>query len=1559
MSNLRRIQVRVIIKKVKYYLNTYSTAGMDISWFQKLISQLEIHGEVISREDANLKLLRSLPSAWNNFALIVRNKSDLDTLSMDDLYNNLKVYKSEIKGQSISSLNTQNVAFVSQITLAALMKQLILLIVILLLVLRINLLLHHMLTMSYFFFTNQSNTPQLDNEDLEQIDADDLEEMDHKWQVAMLTIRVKRFIKKTERKLNLNVKETVGFDRTKVKCYNYHRRGHFAKECRAPRNQGNKNKDAPRRNALVDTSTPNTLVVQDGICGYDWTFQAKEGLTNFALMAYTSQGSSSSSSSDSKDAKFLWEEIKNRFQKLISQLEIHGEVISREDANLKLLRSLPSAWNNFALIVRNKSDLDTLSMDDLYNNLKVYKSEIKGQSISSLNTQNVAFVSQITLAALMKQLILLIVILLLVLRINLLLHHMLTMSYFFFTNQSNTPQLDNEDLEQIDADDLEEMDHKWQVAMLTIRVKRFIKKTERKLNLNGKETVGFDRTKVKCYNYHRRGHFAKECRAPRNQGNKNKDAPRRNALVDTSTPNTLVVQDGICGYDWTFQAKEGLTNFALMAYTSQGYQMGLESLEARTVVHEKNEAVYEEDIAFLKYDVQVKDISIKELKNQLENVLKEKDDLKLKLENFETSSKNLTKLINSQISAKDKTDLGYDCKMNESDLNNIHVNESEVLDNVFDSVFDSHRSDGMIIKADLSLVGLDDSVFKTKVSETIISVPKIKTNASKISKNSLEKPKTVRSSAPLIEEWELDSKDENLFKPKELKKIVKPSFEKIKFVNARNTTVKNESKAEKPRKFSQSPRVSAARRVNTAAPRQNMNDALPITYSYFKAHSPLRRPFNQKSAAKTNNFNEKVNTARVNNVTTAGLKAVFSVAEENRDNDIIKKLMLDLLHLEEMLNEKNNVLFTDIECVVLSPDFKLLDKSQVLLKVPRNNNMYSFDLKNVVPLGGLTCLFAKATLDESNLWHRRLGHINFKTMNKLVRGNLVRGLPSKLFENDHTCVACQKGKQHKSSCKTKTGIRKEFSVARTIRQNSVAKRTNKTLIEAAKTMIEDSKLPTTSEAVNTACYVQNKVLVIKPHNKTPYKLFLGRKPALSFMRPFGCHVTILNTLDHLGTGPNWMFNIDTLTMSMNYQPIFARNQTNGNAGPKSSEDEVADDAGKKSTEVPRKENRVQDPAKEDDEVKGAVADFNNLELTTVVNPIPTTRIHKDHPKEQIIGDPLSAPQTRRMTHTSQEHAMVSYIKKQRITNHKDYQNCLFACFLSQIEPKKVIQALTDLSWIEAMQDELLQFRLQKVWRLVVLPKDKHAIETKWVYRNKKDERGIVVRNKARLVIQGHTQEEGIDYDKVFDPIGRIEAIRLFLAYASFIGFIVYQIDLKSAILYGIIEEEVYVCQPPSFEDPQFPDKVNKVMQRDDGIFISQDTYVADILKKFGFSSVKTTSTLIETNKASLKDEEAKGMDVHLYKSMIRSLMHLTTSRPDIMFDDCTCARFQVTPKVSHLHVAKRIFRYLKGQPKLGLWYPRDLPFDLEAFLDSDYARSSLDRKSTIEGCLFLRKRLIS
>ncbi|GJZ57714.1 retrovirus-related pol polyprotein from transposon TNT 1-94, partial [Tanacetum coccineum] len=348
---------------------------------------------------------------------------------------------------------------------------------------------------------------------------------------------------------------------------------------------------------------------------------------------------------------------------------------------------------------------------------------------------------------------------------------------------------------------------------------------------------------------------------------------------------------------------------------------------------------------------------------------------------------------------------------------------------------------------------------------------------------------------------------------------------------------------------------------------------------------------------------------------------------------------------------------------------------------------------------------------------------------------------------------------------------------------------------------------------------------------------------------------------------------------------------------------------------------------DDDEDLDAEADMTNLDTNILASPTPTTRIHQDHPLKQIIGDKHSTPQTKRMTKS--------------VTDH--------------VKPKK------------------------KVWTLVDLPYGKRAIGTKWIYRNKKDERGIVVRNKARLVAQGYTKDEGIDYDEGFAPVARIEAIRLFFAYASFKDFVVYQMDMKSAFLYGKIEEEVYVCQPLGFKDPEFLDRVYKVEKAlyglhqapkawyetlstyllDNGFLESQDKYVDDILKKFGFSTVKTTSTPVETSKSLMKDENAKDVDVHLYRSMIGSLMYLTSSRPDIMFVVCACARFQVTPKVSHLHAVKRIFRYLKGQPKLGLWYPKDSPFDLEAYTNSDYAGASLDRKSTTGGCQFLGRRLIS
>ncbi|GJW06536.1 putative ribonuclease H-like domain-containing protein [Tanacetum coccineum] len=421
-------------------------------------------------------------------------------------------------------------------------------------------------------------------------------------------------------------------------------------------------------------------------------------------------------------------------------------------------------------------------------------------------------------------------------------------------------------------------------------------------------------------------------------------------------------------------------------------------------------------------------------------------------------------------------------------------------------------------------------------------------------------------------------------------------------------------------------------------------------------------------------------------------------------------------------------------------------------------------------------------------------------------------------------------------------------------------------------------------------------------------------------------------------------------------------------------------------------------------------DMSNLNASYQVPTTPNTRIHKDHSLDHVIGDIQSGVQTRGMTKTANEQGLLSVAYKRK--PHENLNTLvLFFCFLSQEESKRVTKALSDSAWVEAMQEELLQFKLQK----------------------------------------GYTQEEGIDYDEVFAPVARIEAIRLFLAYASFMGFMVYQMDVKSSFLYGQIEEEVYVCQPPGFEDPDYPDKVYKVVkalyglhqaprawyetlakylldngfhrgkidqtlfikkqkgdtllvqvyvddiifgstkkelciefeklmhdkfqmssigeltfflglqvkQKEDGIFISQDKYVTDILKKFGFQDVRTASTPMDTEKPLLKDSDGDDVDVHLYRSMIGSLMYLTSSRPDIMFAVCACARFQVTPKVSHSHAVKRIFRYLKGQPKLGLWYPRNSPFDLVAYSDSDYAGASLDRKSTTGGCQFLGCRLIS
>nr|GEV83920.1 hypothetical protein [Tanacetum cinerariifolium] len=820
--------------------------------------------------------------------------------------------------------------------------------------------------------------------------------------------------------------------------------------------------------------------------------------------------------------------------------------------------------------------------------------------------------------------------------------------YSFFASQSKSPQLDNDDLKQINADDLEEMDLKWQMAMLTIRAMRFLQRTERNLGVNETTSIEFDMSKVECYNCYRRGHFARECRSPRDT--RNKDTQKRNVPVETSTSNALVSQcDGVGSYDWSFQAGEEPTNYGLMAFTSSS----------------------------------------------------------------------------------------------------------------------SSSSD--------------------------------------------------------------------------------------------NEPVEH--------------------------PTQAVNLSKDIPKSRGHKHS-----WNKKACFICKSVNHLI-----------------------KDYDYYEKKMVQKLVLNHAMrvNHQNSTSMT-----------------------------HPHSKKHVVPIAVLT-----------------------------------------------------------------------------------------------------------------------RVLVTKPHNKTPYELLLGRTPNIGFMRPFRRPVTILNTLDPLGKFDRKadegflvgysvsskafrLFDIDALTQSMNYQPIIAGNQPNYSAGiqgnfdagkvgkesvftqqyvllplwstgSKDSQNTDADaafDDKKNKSKVHVSLSSCDKPNKHDEkdkkEVKGkspvylstgvkdlsdefeeffvnstnkvnaasapvtavgpnstnntdsfnaagpsdnaVKADFSNLETSITVSPILKTRVHKDHPVTQIIGDLSSAPQTRSMTRMVTEQGGLTQL------NDEDFHT--------------------------------------------YLPKGKRAIGSKWVFRNKKDERRIVIRNKARLVAQGHTQEEGIYYEEVFAPVVRIEAIRLFLAYASFMGFMVYQMDVKSVFIYGTIEEEVYVYQPLGFEDPDYPDKVymddiifgytNKelckafeklmkdkfqmssmgeltfflglqIRKKDNGIFISQDKYVAEILRKFGLTDGKSASTPIDTEKPLLKDPDGEDVDIHIYRSMIGSLMYLSSSRPDIMLYVCVCAHFQVTPKVSHLHAVKRIFRYLKGKPHLGLWYPKDSPFNLVAYFDSDYAGASLNRKSTTRCYQFLGCRLIS
>nr|GEX88093.1 hypothetical protein [Tanacetum cinerariifolium] len=820
---------------------------------------------------------------------------------------------------------------------------------------------------------------------------------------------------------------------------------------------------------------------------------------------------------------------------------------------------------------------------------------------------------------------------------------------------------------------------------------------------------------------------------------------RKTVPVETSTSNALVSQcDGVGSYDWSFQADEEPTNYALMAFTSSG--------SSSSSGYDNEIAPYSKACskAYATLQSHYDKLTVDFRKSQFD-VLSYKSGLEF------------AEAIKSQIN--NKSGLGYDNQVFNShvfDCDGLSSSKSD--DSVPTSpVHDRYKSgegyhDVPPPYTETFMPSKPDLVFHDAptASETVPNVFNVEPSTTKPTKDISQ---LNRPFAPIIKDWVSDSEDESK-------------------VLTRSRLVP----------------LNAARPVTTAVPQTTVKNQRPVKHVVNKG---TKRNWVWKPKCTVLDYVSRLTSASMT------LKQFDYTDALGRSKHMTGNIsfLSDFKEINRGYvafggNPKGGKITSkDTECIVLSSDFKLPDENHVLLRVLRENNMYNVDLKNVVPSGDLTCLFANATLDESNLWHRSLGHINFKTMNKLVKGNLVRGLPSEVFENNHTCVACKKGKQHRASW----------------------------------------------------------------------------------------------------SGPKWLFDIDMLTQSMNYQPVVAGNQPNHNAGIKEHLD-----AGNVKKETVSAQQYVllplwstgsKDPQNTDADAAFDVKDNENEVHVSPEFFVNNTNMVNDASALVTVVGPNPTNSTNSFNADGPSDNAVSL-------------NFEIGGKSSFVDPSKYLDnpdmpALEDIVYSDDEED-------------VGAEADFSNLETNIHNEYGKDSKRT--RNKARLVAQGHTQEEGIDYGEVFVPVARIEAIRN-------------------------IKEEVYVCQPLGFKDPDYPYKVYKVVKALYRLHLApracQVTYVAKILRNFGLIDGKSASTPIDTEKPLLKDPD------------------------DIMFAICACVRFQVTPKASHLHAVKRIFWYLKGKPYFGLWYPKDSLFNLVAYFDSDYAGASLDRKSIIGGCQFLGCKLIS
>ncbi|KAI3745946.1 hypothetical protein L6452_08358 [Arctium lappa] len=1348
-KSTKRNQKAILKQQYENFMSTKNESmNQTFDRFNKLIGELAMVGVQIDQDDLNRKFLRSVSDEWTMYTVSFRQNDQLEEKELDDLYNDLRVFESEVEAKKKPSGYVHNAALLSasidsssnpeSVSVANGASQ-------------------EKGTEAVFeaFLSSHGNS-SLINDDLEQLHPDDLKEMDIKWQMAMLSMRVKKFIKRTGRNnFSQRREDGAGFDKSKVECYKCHQKGHFARECRSGVSHNNNNHQQAQSGSFnSNRNSAQALVSQQGM-GFDWSDQAEEAIQNQTLMEevsdlpteVTSNLCTQNCINIVKRYRDHNQNMRDDLKRLEKDIKDYVRIVERFEEQIKGFQAneLQHSYDtNYWKWEKNDLELQLTRSKEESEKLRGELAKVK------LDVEKFSNASKAMDSLLQTQI-----------------HDKLRRGIGY----NATPPPYNNNYIPPSSDLLETKDRK-------------------DLPEGATEIDPLDEVVVKDMT---------EKEASENRNNSVND--------EIPIENHIITNEG-CGKHWVKSNKvektEGKNKEVHYKQTTVVNPVSCKQCACNKSEPQKHDKPRGNQRNWNNQWAQKQGVDLRKINRPKPCFICGKLNHIAKYCYFNPMNQRMNFQRPTQKSfgyrKKEKNHVAKKVVKSKS-----HMKKQNVEDNVKMWIPKCTKT---VSAATVNSAANNDSTARSNTAASNVSTADIvSTSANVNTANSVSAANKVNTAKPVSTANSVStSKDSVASSISATKPIILTKYSNTKcsdFKNLGNQQLKGKS----------------IWHVDSGCSRH-----MTVNMSCLQDFKHI----NGGHVA----FGDNLTGGKISgkgNVTKG--KMTFE------DVYYVDQLKYNLLSVSQVYDKQHSILFTNTECMILAPGFKVVDESMILLRTPRKDNVYCLDMDNVSSDSSLNCLVSKASVDESSLWHRRMCHMNFKTMNKLVKNNLVRGLTSKVFSCDDHCVACLKGKQHKTSHKTKElntisfclqllhmdlfgptnvmsigkksyclvivddysrftwvyflrtkdetsgliksfilrienqtnqkvkvirsnngtefknldlntfceekGIERQYSAPRTPQQNGVAERRNRTLIEAARSLLADSKLPITfwAEAVNTACYVQNRVLVVKPKNKTPYELLNKRKPFIGFFKPFGCPCTILNTKTHLGkfdskaddgflvgyssqskayrvfnsssriieesdnvkcnentpnpigSGPQWLFDIDSLTNSFGFSSDDYAGSGSGGLGTTQVQDSISqslifpiptvdpvEDCEKEPSTGPNQseEESRDEESQENKELEVAAENTSvelndsNLEVGLNEEPSHHTRTQKNHPPQLVIGDISSPMMTRNQS---------------RLQEMQDQQHTVLSCFLSQLEPKKAHDAMKESSWIEAMQED--------------------------------------------------------------------------------------------------------------------------------------------------------------------------------------------------------------------------------------------------------------------------------